>query len=270
MRNNSNVNALRNIFADLSNKDFYNSLTSENLSIEQFNHNFSDQAHDLRCLHINIHSLNAKLDEFSNLINSMDVCFDIICLSEIWSTNIQFHSCVLQHDNFIYDLPKSSIVGGVGIFIHKNLQFKIRNDLYMSSTSTNTIENLWIEIINKANKKFIIGCIYRHPNSFVADFIKILESNLCKINKRKYPCILLADTNIDILKMGSQPAVRDYTDSLISNNFLPSLLLPTRVTHSSSTLIDHINFFDNNYDKSTTVYCGNILCDVSDHFPNFF
>ena len=62
-------------------------LVNANLSIEQFNHDFSSHSHELRCLHINIHSLNSKLDEFNILMNSIDVCFDVICLSEIWATN---------------------------------------------------------------------------------------------------------------------------------------------------------------------------------------
>src|SRR3989442_1521457 len=103
----------------------------------------------------------SKLDDFIQLIDSLEVCFDVICLSEVWSTNIQFYSRLLQQYNFYYDLPKSGIVGGVGVFIHKSLQFKLRNDLYVSSSANNNVENIWFEI-SKSNSKFIIGCLYRH------------------------------------------------------------------------------------------------------------
>src|SRR6267154_1697580 len=131
----------------------------------------------------------------------------------------------LSQYNFYYDLPKSDIVGGVGVFLHKSLKFKLRNDLYVNSTINNTVENIWFEI-SKSNSKYIIGCLYRHPNSFVTDFYKMLEITLCKINKRKIPCILLCDVNIDLMKINTSTAVSDYTNGLISKNFLPSLLLP--------------------------------------------
>src|SRR6267154_746783 len=266
---NLSATQLNSLLADLSNSDLYNNLKNENLSIENFNQNLSTQEFDLRCLHINIHSLNAKLDDFIQLIASLDVCFDVICLTEVWSTNLQFHACVLQDYNFYYDLPKSSIVGGVGIFINKSIQCKIRNDLYIKSNLNNMIENLWFEI-SKSGCKFIIGCIYRHPNSCVADFIKLLETTLSKINKRKLPCVLMADMNMDILKVCSSSSVRDYINCLVSNNFLPTLLLPTRVTCTSSTLIDYICLFNNIHNVKTKICCGNILSDIFDHYPNFW
>ena len=91
-----------------------------------------------------------------------------------------------------------------------------------------------------------------------------------KVNKCKIPCIVLADINIDLLKLNSSPTISDYIGNLISNNFLPCLLLPTRVTSSLSTLIDHIYFCNNKIDNKMKVFSGNILCDISDHFPNLF
>src|SRR2546425_4959755 len=220
---NLSATQLNNLLTGLTNNDLYKNLQNENFSIEDFNQNFSSaQEFDLRCLHINIHSLNAKLDEFVLLIDSLDISFDIICLTEVWSTNIQFHACVLQGYNFYYDLPKFGIVGGVGIFIKKSIQCKIRNDLYIKSNLNNRIENLWFEI-SKSGSKFLIGCVYRHPSSSVTDFIKLLETTLSKINTRKLPCVLLSHMNNDLLKLCSSTPVRDYIKCLVSNNFLPFL-----------------------------------------------
>src|SRR2546425_1192963 len=133
-------NEMKDVLAELSCKDYYDNLFNANLSIEQFNHDFSPHSDELRCLHINIHSLNSKLDEFNILVNSIDVCFDVICLSEIWATNIQYHARILKDYNFHYVLPELGIVGGVGIFIHKSWQAKIRNDLNIRSDCNNKIE----------------------------------------------------------------------------------------------------------------------------------
>ena len=77
---------LKDILSDISDKSFYDNLKTENISLDKFNNTFCRQKHDLRFLHINIHSLNSKLDEFLHLINSIDISFDVICLTEIWST----------------------------------------------------------------------------------------------------------------------------------------------------------------------------------------
>ena len=50
--------------------------------------------------------------------------------------------------------------GGVCIFIHDSINFKIRNDL---SWKTNNLENLSVEIIQKESKNFILSVMYRPP-----------------------------------------------------------------------------------------------------------
>lgn len=174
--------------AGMCKNDLYKNLKNDCLSLEGFNLKFSKQSHELSCFHLNIQSLNSKLDYFIELINSLDYCFDVICLSEVWATNIQFYSNILKDYSFHFDLPRSGIVGGVGIFIHKTLKFKLRNDLYVASSINNTVENIWFEI-NKSSKKYVVGCMYRHPNSHVVDFYKLFEATMNKINKRKTPCI---------------------------------------------------------------------------------
>ena len=52
---------------------------------------------------------------------------------------------------------------------------------------------------------------------------------------------------------------------MISYSLLPYILHPTRVTDYSSTIID--NIFSNITDCESKG--GNILCDISDHFPQF-
>ena len=50
---------------------------------------------------------------------------------------------------------------------------------------------------------------------------------------------------------------------MVSHYLLPYVLHPTRVTGHSSIVID--NIFSNITDFDTK--SGNILCDISDHFP---
>ena len=54
---------------------------------------------------------------------------------------------------------------------------------------------------------------------------------------------------------------------LLQNNFLPTILLPTRVTDHTCTLIDHIYFSTSKHRDQ--FMSGNLLTDMSDHFANF-
>ena len=54
------------------------------------------------------------------------------------------------------------------------------------------------------------------------------------------------------------------------NNITPTVVMPTRITANSSTIIDHIYY--TNGGKSDTrdiLTAGNLWCDISDHLPNF-
>ena len=116
----------------------------------------------------------------------------------------------------------------------------------------------------------MIGGIYRHPNQNLATFQYSLDKNLSAISKKKRSCYIFGDMNADFLKYEINNSTKSYLDNLLSYNFMPLLLLPTRVTSRSCTLIDHIYQFANqSVKKSTTVSTGIILSDISDHFPNF-
>ena len=52
---------------------------------------------------------------------------------------------------------------------------------------------------------------------------------------------------------------------MFSNHYQPHILQPTRVTDSISSLID--NIFSN--DLLSKVTSGNVLIQISDHFPQF-
>jgi hypothetical protein len=71
---------------------------------------------------------------------------------------------------------------------------------------------------------------------------------------------------ICLLKYGTNDKTSDYVDGILSRGFLPVIHKPTRVTHTSATLIDHI------YSNQTCMdtLSGIILTDVADHFGTFF
>src|SRR5215469_12807791 len=104
------------------------------------------------------------------------------------------------------------------------------------------VENMWVEI-EKHNKSYIVGGIYRRPNQSVMKFTNSLEGTLIKINKKEAPCIIAGDINIDLLKYKTDKHCQEYLDSLLVHNFLPKLICPTRITPKTATLIDHIYYY---------------------------
>ena len=189
-------------------------------------------------------------------------------MSEVWSSNIDFYSNILDGYNFYYDLPDSKKAGGVGVFIKKSLTQIVNAHYKLMQSHADEFENIWFEIVCQ-QKKYVLGCIYRHPNCHVGDFQSALEATLSKISNQKLPCLIVGDINIDLIKWAHHKPTNEYLDSLITNNFLPLMVLPTRITRKSCTLIDHIYFYEGQHKHVADVRCGNILSDISDHLSNY-
>ena len=75
--------------------------------------------------------------------------------------------------------------------------------------------------------------------------------------------------NIDLVKSTNHSATSQFVDSLFIYNFMPTILMPTRITRSSATLIDHIYYYEGDQRNIVTVKSGNLLTDITDHLPNF-
>ena len=149
------------------------------------------------------------------------------------------------------------------MYINKSLSPVVK--LNLSTTSVN-FEPLWVSLsLNKI--KYIVGGYYRHPNTSVNDFRDSLMDTLGKLRRYKR-CIIAGDINIDCNKYGSVQLTTDFIDELISLNFISFAFLPTRITKSSATAIDHI--YTNCYSQANSfMKCGIVIYDISDHLCNF-
>ena len=131
----------------------------------------------------------------------------------------------------------------------------------------NDVESTWIEIDqNNSNKHMIIGCIYKHPNADISQFTVKMENILKMLNQRKYEVYLMGDINIDFLNYTAHAPTEEYLDMLYSNDFLPLITKPTRITNHTKTLIDHIYTNAINVFNATP---GIATIDISDHLPVF-
>ena len=125
--------------------------------------------------------------------------------------------------------------------------------------------------IKKCGVNDIVGGIYRHPNQKIVEFTSVLDMVKSEVSNQKVKCIIAGDFNIDLTKCTVSNDTSTYVDNLIMNNFMPTALMPTRITSLSATLIDYIYYYEGcNRSSATNVYNGNILCDfISDHLPSY-
>ena len=73
------------------------------------------------------------------------------------------------------------------------------------------------------------------------------------------------DFDINLLNYENHIPTSDFLNTFFANHLQPLILQPTRVTDSTSTLIENIFSID----ITSKVTSGNILIQISDHFPQF-
>ena len=187
----------------------------------------------LKIFHQNIRGLHGKFDEVSDLLTNNRI--DVLCLTELFLNKI-ISSTVFNIPGFTFlrkDRHRGS-GGGVGIYIRQEINFTRRQDL-----EDPEMESIFIEISAKNSKPFIIGCIYRPPDSskhLPKNFGTILSTKLQKIDDEKKETIIVGDLNIDYLNNDHQT----MKDTFKINGFTQLLSTATRVTETSATLIDII------------------------------
>ena len=91
------------------------------------------------------------------------------------------------------------------------------------------------------------------------------EAILHKTESLNSQVIIGTDQNFDYLKINSYKPSTDLLHLYLSANTISTITKPTRITHTSATLIDNI------YVRHTTpfVHSGILFSDISDHLPIF-
>ena len=109
-----------------------------------------------------------------------------------------------------------------------------------------------------------------YTNSNIDNFTEILDTILKKISLGKIfnkavEVEKMGDLNINLLNHNFHNATSDFLNTLLSHSKLPLITLPTRISETSATLLDHI-YSNSNLDLKE---CGVIYLSLSDHLPVF-
>ena len=282
------MTAKEKILQMFENNDFSNqlinnlSMLKDNYTCNYFNENSFHKVIDhhnpksLKIFHINIRSINKHKIILKSYIESLKCMFDIIFLTETGNTSINEIENIFQGYKFYLDSPilKKGSKGGAGILVNQN-SFENIEELFENdedNLKTNCqrrncfVENKWLKLTSNKNT-YITACIYRHPNGNIMTFIESLKKQLEKVDNIS-TCIIAGDINIDLLKI-ENVNVNRYMDLLLELNFIPCITIPTRLTETSATIIDHINIRLPTKKVSFKVSAGNLITDITDHLPNF-
>ena len=146
--------------------------------------------------------------------------------------------------------------GGVILYYRKSINCKRKCDIEISN-----IETLWAEITLPNAKPFLICSVYRPPSS-TSDWIDLFEEELSIAQTPGLEVIIMGDFNLDL----SMNTNRKWLNLIELFDLSQLISQPTRVTETSSTIIDHgYTSHPENISESFVSHYS-----ISDHFPVCF
>ncbi|KAK2156748.1 hypothetical protein LSH36_206g04048, partial [Paralvinella palmiformis] len=104
------------------------------------------------------------------------------------------------------------------------------------------------------------------PNVNSQEFIFKYDSLLSRINDENADLIIGTDQNLNYLNIHTNNAT-DLLNKFLSVGVVPTISQPTRITHTSATLIDNLYIRINKLFKTLS---GISSVDLYDHFHNIY
>ena len=187
-------------------------------------------------------------------------CPDILGVCETFlSPNISNNQIQIKGYDFLRK-DRADILnktgGGILLYFRNSVKCIRRPELEISK-----LETIWAEIQMPNAKPFLICSAYRPPNVY-SDWIDLFEEELSLAQTTGLEYILMGDFNIDL-----NSSTNSKWSHLIQLFDLKQLITePTRVTQTSSTLIDHVYTTT----PATIVESFVSQLSLSDHFPVCF
>ena len=209
-------------------------------------------------LHVNARSLNKNFESFELLLSSLNSFpFSVIGLTETWLHQHSPPLFSIDYKMFCSD-RKNGIGGGVALYVNNQLCVKVRPDIHIHGC------DLFIEIISDKHKNKVVGVIYRPPHNVTDVFLDKLDEYFNTITRENKTVFLMGDYNIDMTKTDAHPL--KLINTLASYSFHSHINNPTRIAHTSKTLLD--NIFSNCIDINDFTN-GILYYDISDNLPIF-
>ena len=201
-------------------------------------------------LHLNISSIPKHFDNFQYFLNTLQHHFKVLAISE---SRILKSCSELNFDlegYHFYSTPTEAQAGGTMLYLSDTLNSSSRKDLNLILYKPKLLESTFAEISILNQSNLVVGSIYKHPALDTFEFCNdYLSPLLDKISREGKTLILLGDFNINLMNSSGDPNIANFLDILGNHLILPQILLPTRVTLNSKTLIDNIFLSPTKFEK---------------------
>ena len=123
-------------------------IDSEYFTGDEFNSHVKNSNMKLSIFHVNNRSLNKHHNDLIIYLSMLDTKFDVICLSEIWSNNLEFYKAIFPDYIAHFQSPTDTHVGRVALFIKNENKTTERKDLKIVNSDAVKVEDLWFEVTN--------------------------------------------------------------------------------------------------------------------------
>ena len=165
--------------------------------------------------------------------------FKVIGLSEtaINETSIRYD---IPRYNCEIDFRSARKGGGVSLYILDTLQYKLRNDLQLGG-EVNSVFNEIFKASSNTKRNIVCGCVYRPPSMSLVKFNELLSHLFGKLQPENKYIYIMGDFNVNTLPhIRGSLSVQEFKNIFAANYCFPLINKPTRLTSTSSSLIDNI------------------------------
>lgn len=190
-------------------------------------------ANNLLLVSVNIRSINANFDKFLELANDIKGNTTIFCLQEIWELDNGTNYTLPNYHKILYK-SRAEIGqrgGGVAFLIPKHVVYTQKNSFFTPNGEAISIE------VTHEGKKVSITNVYRRPKSNVDEFILLLKQHLQNV-PNECNSFVVGDFNINAEH--NNVSYSKLEECMFDNYYTQLVKQPTRITETSSTIIDHI------------------------------
>ena len=210
----------------------------------------------LHFLHININSILSKIEELRHIAKLSNA--SVIGVSESKLDDSVFDNEVSIEGYKLWRADRTR--NGVACYVKSELGYKFRKDF------STDIENIFFDILLPNSKPILVGIIYRPPDQ--SGFLgKLTEAIKTTQKFDKQEVYILGDFNINLLSKETLCIRKPkyYTEFCSLHGLRQLLNSPTRITESTSTLLDHI--LTNSVDRVSQ--SGILDIGLSDHMLTY-
>ena len=112
-------------------------------------------------LHLNIRSIPDHFLQLTSLLNNLNIELKIVAISETWIKPFHINYNIPNY-NIEQDFRLQKRRGGVFLYLHSVIQYKLRNDLKLGN-NPELVNSVFVEIekLVIGTTNVIVGCIYR-------------------------------------------------------------------------------------------------------------